>query len=314
MSKTNNLFELPGLVKVTCNWEPEQPSSGSTDPNKHTTFSVVQVGQNIAASSAQDKPDPTRFRKGKGSFTVTFTFTKHIGRCQIFVNSNARVMEVYGLSSRSTVDRFLFSLDSRGRNSDSKSGLYEIVMAQPRAVPENTTILKLKLLSLYPDKKGPCDVGIVRLAVPSQVLGANAGRKSGTSSSRGRQSSRSTGGNGAGIGSNKRAPTSISDMALQVSLAAAAGVGVGVGMGSVAPQDTTSSGNGRSNRNGNGNGNGNGSGGVNSGTLGLLMQCESGISRRIMQKVEEALESRMKTLYGGIQSAVGRLDRRHQYV
>ena len=217
------LADISGVCKISGNWNVE----GEAGP----LSSIFELVDEASPGNAPAKGSPSvRFIKGDSSFEVSYTFSKPFGRCQIFASSNARVVEVYGASPKSTVSRFLFSLNAKQNEA---VGCYEAFMPQPRAVPQRVTILKIRFLSLARNRNGPCDIFGLRVAVPTEVLGHN------------KQSSAQK---------PVRRPASAE-------------------------------------------------GGTPN--IGMLMQYESGVSRRLLAKCEALMEARMQTVYAGVQSAVG---------
>ena len=244
MDKGGRVAGEEGVFTVSCNW------TSSDEPIPDSCF-VVQ-SESSENQLAADVP-VTAFR-GKSAFTTQFTFKRRIGRCHIAAESNARVVEVYGAKVNSSIDRFLFTLSGK----KTPAGLYQAVTPQPRAIPQHVTKLKIKLLSLQPDRKGPCNVRFICITVPPEALGPKV------------------------TPTSKSVPAS--GLPTTAKLEQAGRIGT---VPSVALPNTS---------------------GTN-GMLGMLMQCESGISRRILQKCEELVAQRTKSMLSDVQKAVGSFDR-----
>ena len=266
MATSTRLVARSKVFALDCNWPPESADGGEPDFSKN--FVVDDESQPWAFS---DECALCSFAKSSlpsssssSSFTITCTIKRlPVGRCQIFVLSNARVMEVYGSSAKSTVDRFLFSVNGI-RNPT--TGRHEIVMPQPRPVPQKVNVLKVKLLSLHPDRKGPCEVVKFRIALPEQIFGQDAAPAAAAAAANG------------GVSPPAQHPHQTQQPASLPTATPSLRTGPGQGS-SIDPTASAS--------------------------MAMLMQCESGLSRRVLAKCEQLLEAKMQSLMASVQQAVG---------
>lgn len=229
----NVVGSVPGLCTLSFTGILEQPSN-----LRNSHFAVVDENQTLKPASLLDT---LVFTKGTNGFAVEIEFKARPRQCQLYVVSNARVIEVYGKKAQSTVARFLFSVnnDKLQKNSD----LYETLLTRSKSIPNNTTVLTFKLLGLHPHRKGPCKLKCFRLVVPSEIFPTTQSVK-------------------------QNEKTTLSEY-------------------TTTQKDSSSLA--HTNK-----------------AVQMMMQCESGVSRRVLAKCEAILNEKIHRTYTGVQQAVGR--------